>query len=768
MPAPLGSSLDPALLAVPVQPSHLEPSAPMDPLQQALDALLATGALPAGQTAPMQPGMGPGTMGTGPMDTALEQPGGPTMGRHDPAIMPTSEFRPQLNHIPDAWHQAAGPGGIVNDVAHLAPATVQNHQVRPSREIYPAPPPRVDPVTGAMQAEEAAIQQAGAARQQQAVAEHQSAVSLADRMAVADDTYVNELGTLNASHQRARQAVHAQADAESNAWLEQYMQAAQKEPNPGRWWDNQSGLGKALWGLGMVFSAAHVALTPGAQNVALNMVMDNINKDVAEQKARLDREIGALKLKGQVMTDRQRRNLTDLTDDHTMALGRLAAVHQALRTRAATPGNEQLAAGLAAADTWFQDQYARLKGERVTQQIMRSENQLQRGHAMAVAKMTDKRERDITAANIAARYDLARLEAGAALAKQKGDAMKDVEGVSPDLGAVMTGSQLGSTVQVHKDNAVKMREVFSVANRRYDNLVMVSAALKDGSFTERMVTGDPELMSAARELGYTTAKEMDPSGKLSDSDVKFATAIDLGFDPGGTAWDKVRFANNVPEIQKMVERELRSLPDAVSNNAGMYLNPNLVGDTARVVWTPKSMTRPELTPPNATEAMGGISVSPPKDSADFKARVAKEASDPMYRGRELPAYDRHAVENLAQATAGLGPTQIRQMAEKALKDYADPWGAPRGDATTTRIAIETVRDEAVAAAEKAVKHLSEAARNRGYVSGVTGRGAPTRAEVLDMAKTADLPLTDAPDEIDRALKVAEEAYREARRHKGLK
>lgn len=744
MPNPVQTApaIDPALLAAPVQPSHVSP---MDPLQAAVDALIATGGMP-------QPG--PYVQG-GPTD--LIEPEW-TPASRGVAVQSTPDYVPMANQIPDAW-QAAVPGGIQTRPGKVT-ATVESVGIAPPQPRQPRP----SPLGQAMQDEQAALQDAGMAQRVAFGAEAASQNAQAERLATADEQYAADVQLANQQYQHARKVAETNADAETATWMEQYAALAQQEPNPGRWWDNQSGLGKALWGLSMVFSAAHVALTPGAQNVALNMVMDNINRDVAEQKARLDRELGALKLKGEQMNMRQRRNLTDATDDHTMALGRLEVLHQAFRQRAMAPGNEGMAAAMAQADAWFQGQKFELaKGYR-TQAFQAQENQLQRGHAYSLAKMADKREREIAAANIAKAYDLARMEAEAASRAAQGNAMKDVEGLSPGLtGARMVGSTLGTDApQVRKENRVKLGEVFNVANRRFDNLNTISKALDDGSFAQRMTFGDPILTAAVNELAYSTAKEIDPSGKLSDSDVAIAKKITTGFGPDAGFFERSKFEANLADIKKMVKEEMTSMPDIVSNNVGMYLDTNLVGKDAKIVWTPLALQREIPVDPNFHEAMGSQQPSSPTDAADFERKRAMEGSDPMYRGTQLPAYNEGAVQQFTKATAGLGPDAIRELAAKTLRDTADPWSGNKnlGDTNTTRIAIEVERDKAVKLAEKAVRELNITARDNAIGRAFWGQPAPTREDILQMAKTNDLTLTDgATKEIEAALKIAEEAYK---------
>jgi hypothetical protein len=753
--------LDPALLA-PQAPT--EPS-PLDAVSAALEALAASGA----QVGPVQPSL----YGTGYQDTDLIDPTIPEEPVHLPPGRPSAQFDTTGNQI----HGYTLPEGAVTIRSQQpVPSQAQaNARIRQETLDDPSAPLAPDDMGGHAYREQLALENARLAKQREVMLQMQAQQQEAMELAEVHKQHAFDLETANSLYQQSRQAAYAEADAESNAWLVQYQQKAMEEPNPGRWWDNLTGFGKAMWALSLVFGGAHAAITPGGQNVALDMLRHEIERDVAIQKERLNKELEGLRMKGQLAEKRNARNLTDLADDHTMYLGRLEALKTAYVARVAAPGAASMQAGLAAADAWFAGVEAELAGKKYQTAVQIKESQLSRAHAAHLAQLSRNLQWNMQSREIEKDYDLAALNKAAAAEQAKLAAMKDVEGVPLRLGAKMVNSPLGQVIQVGKENAVKMRGVFDTANRRYEALRKVKAALADGTFADRMVMGDPELISASRYLGYTTGKELDPQGRLSDQDVKYATAIDLGFDPGGGPWDRAKFEVKRKSIEKMLDAEMQAMPKKVSMQAETYLNPNLVGDEAKVVWSPQQLYVPEQPTPNVTESLSAAGIPTnapvPKTVQEFERARAMEEADPMFRNRALPEYDKAAVNEFAAAVQGVSPKMIRQLADttaKKLNTNTDHWaGEVSPSDQTTKLAIESVALKAIKDSEKRVKELNEAAHNFGVVQGLRNFPKPTREEIIEMARK-DVGLTEAPEEIEEAVQRALKAYDMSNGWKSLK
>lgn len=757
MPVPTPDfGIDPALLTAGSPP----PPSPLDTIGAALEALAASGA----QVGPLQPSL----YGTGAHDTDLMDPSVPQDPVHLKPGVPSAQYDASGNQI----HGRVLPPGSVTVTGQQRMPTDREAAIRTRQDQLndPSAPIASGDIEGYDVREQQAMQAAHAARQRQAAAEIMAEQQQAERLAKVHEESAYDQATADSLYQQQRQAIHAEADAETVTWLQQYQAKAQQEPNPDRWFESRTGLGKALWALGMVFGAVHAGITPGAQNVALNLALSEIHRDVDLQKQRLERELEGLKMKGTLMEKRQARNLTDAADDHSMFMGRLQSLKQAYLARAMAPGAAGMQAGLAAADAWFAEQELKVAGAKRETAVQMRENQLNRNHATYLAKLTDKRTREIAVMEEAGRYDRARLEADASKEKAKLAALADLRGVPMTLGAKMVGSDLGENIQVHKEDFTKMSGTFEVANRRYDALRRVDEAIKDGSFAARMFSGDPELRSAARYLGYTTGKELDPQGRLSDQDVKFATAIDLGYDPSGNIFDQGRFNQNSAKIGKMIEAEMRSMPEKVSKAGSMYLDSNLVGKQAKILWSPQALFQDAPETQNATQVLQGAGLmrtpDAPLDSADFERRQALEKG--LGKGSQLPRFDEARVNEFAAGLQGLSPDYIRKMADKTLKDLGptstnrDPWGGKVDPgALTTRAAIESVRDKALKDSESRMKAAKTAADTFGFVTAIQGHPKPSLEEISTMV-LQDTGLS-TPDAVEAAVKAAEAAYERGKR-----
>src|SRR5690606_1878881 len=153
-----------------------------------------------------------------------------------------------------------------------------------------------------------------------------------------------------------------------------------------------------------------------------------------------------------------------------------AAIH-----RASITGDAGLQAAVQGAVAWIDQQKLATAKARTQQAIQIDEAQKQRAHAARLALIVDKRERELAAARLAAQYDLAPLGQDGRPQAARATKFKDVQGVPATLGAKMVGRPLGDQVQVHKEDAVKMRSLVHVATQRYADLRVIHQAIKDGS-----------------------------------------------------------------------------------------------------------------------------------------------------------------------------------------------------------------------------------------------------------------------------------------------
>lgn len=257
MAAPFG--IDESLLAAPLQPPALQPAPATDPIAAALAALQATGM----SVGPINPSV----FGGGPHDTDLEplpqDPAGP------PPVQNTPDFPIRPTDVPPGWEGLVQPGppshlppGHPTSVFARSPAEEAARQ-RQLQLDDPGVPLAPNDVAGATYREDRALEAAGNAKARELVSGLAAQNDIAERTAKVFTDAAHDMEVEDSLYQQQRAAAQHEADAETAAWMQEYTDLAAKEPNPDWWWENRSGLGKALWALGLIFGAAHTAITPG-------------------------------------------------------------------------------------------------------------------------------------------------------------------------------------------------------------------------------------------------------------------------------------------------------------------------------------------------------------------------------------------------------------------------------------------------------------------------------------------------------------------------
>jgi hypothetical protein len=546
---------------------------------------------------------------------------------------------------------------------------------------------------------------------------------------------------VDARFEKANAHAKALADAETATWLQNLGNLAKQEPNPHRYWENTSGLGKALWLTGLVFSAAHVAITPGAKNAALDMLREEIRQDVALQDARLKREMSVEQLKGTTMTARHARNLTDAHDKRARELTRVQALERAWLARAEVPGDLDKQAAKAEAQLFF-EQNLKLPLIQDVQRQKFAEKQAAVAQAHAAAQANQQREwqEGQNALDRQLRRDLAQIE----LESKKGGRVPgyDENGI-PVLRQVQSGTGAGASTgliikgpdgkPVGGDGVLRVRddkqlqdatEVTEKANRRYHAMQKLRTLLAKhgGAIDTAMALGvgvtDPELMATINQLGYEIAKEHDP--RITNQDFSKGVGQAMGFDPNGNWLERGKFATNTKDILAKLDADLSEMPNHVSNSLNKYVDGSIMGQGSKAVWQPVDLKSPEPKVPTSAETEGRPK---PYDAtavtgvADYDKKVKADAANPA-GVTQVPDHDREAVRAIKDTAVGSGPAAIKAKAADTiaklearrveLSERHAKTGADVGDELNrieaTKTIVQTVADDA---AKKAVKTLKK-------------------------------------------------------------
>jgi hypothetical protein len=232
-------------------------------------------------------------------------------------------------------------------------------------------------------------------------------------------------------YEKARQAARNDANAETAAWQRDLDKKVSEEPVAGRWWNSQTKFGQVMYLLSFAFGAMAQAKNPNLKNIALEMITKETESDMAEQRDRIKRQIDAMKMKGEIIDKKLQAQIADSKDDHTLLASRLAIVQQAALERANAPGAADQKAAMAAAAEWAGQQRLVIAGSRADRTYAEREGGLNRDAENARALLTDKRDRDLKAAEIQKDYDLARIQASVKLSAKDDPRIKNSVVLNP-------------------------------------------------------------------------------------------------------------------------------------------------------------------------------------------------------------------------------------------------------------------------------------------------------------------------------------------------
>lgn len=416
------------------------------------------------------------------------------------------------------------------------------------------------------------------------------------RLADAQTQYADAMLQHQNDYKAERAAISARADAATATWMQNMQALATREPNPSRWWNNQGGLGRALWGLGMVFGAMHAGLTPGAHNEALAMVQREIDGDMGRQSDRMKQEFAVEKMRGEQEQAKYARDSQYALDDLSGKLARLQALGRAWETRATAPGDMDAAAAKQAGIAWIEEKKMELAGKyRQTQEATAArlaeekfqarQQQLRLGHDAYQAKLdrqfraeeavkARQHEMDMEDKQFGHKLALSPVEVGGSagpsarnpLGKDGKPLYEQLASRPDESGApqVVLTDAAGNPV---KDGAVLFGDAkkfeganatIQAADEHFAALVELRDALEDQSATQSaatMIAGvtDPRLNSAIIRLGKATARATDGS-RPTDKDFSFAIQSSLGFDPNGDWLQRGKFT--LGDTLKVVNRQI--------------------------------------------------------------------------------------------------------------------------------------------------------------------------------------------------------------------
>lgn len=510
------------------------------------------------------------------------------------------------------------------------------------------PPPASKPlapgdVKGASTAQETALNDETQNVMATELAKTNALAQHAEAKATIYDGHATAQQLLDEQYQRARDKARADANTETAVWMRDLDKKVAEEPVPGRWWHNQTSFGKVMYLMSLAFGAFAQAKNPQLKNIALEMITKETEADMTEQRDKLKRQVEVAKIKGQVIDQKLQARLADSHDDHTMLVSRLAMVQQAALERANAPGAADQKAAMAEAAQWAGQQRLVIAGERANRSYAEREGQLNRDAENGRAMLTDKRDRDISAATIQKDYDLARIAANVKLSAKDDPRLKDSVVLNPETTGIRVVDESGKPVAtplhqfgglvVSKGDVEKQaRQDSKMAQDHFALLKRVSTELGKDEDLTTLLRRNPQLISDLQKLGYQQARENDPRGIVTDKDLVSGMESALGGDlsslTGRVA--SATFSAGQEKLKKVVDKALRDLPARVGNNLGSLIDAAVPGyeGKVRVDWTPKpvEISEPGSQSTQEIDASYGIKqpITPPQTVGDLETAQALE------------------------------------------------------------------------------------------------------------------------------------------------
>lgn len=676
----------------------------------------------------------------------------------------------------------------------------------PSATQYtpPTAPTGVDDATRQVNAQ---LSRAAAAQEAYGQAKLKADADHANRTAQAHEDAAQEQLLLGVRNDRAMEMINARADAETAAMLTELSNKAKEEPNPGRWWDDMGGLGKALWGLSLVFGAGYAAITPGARNAALDMVRQEISNDVARQEARLKREMDVLERKGRSMEKRHDRNLSDQRSKYEREYSRIMALERAWLARAVAPGDMDAEAAKAQSQAFFEEKKLGLVSGYRDEKVQAAAQAAARAHASAMQVASQRFQANQAALERQARADekaldrqlqrdLAPVSLSAGMTgpgSQRNPLGKDGKpmyrelqsGVKSGRGVVLMDEKTGQPTggdgvffAADDKSFQDANETVEKANTRYTSLVKLKNLLEqEGSMGEALGVGiiNPALQAEIQAIGYEIAKSHD--ARVTNQDFSKGVEQALGFDANGSFLDRTKFVMNRKEIIEKIDADLKAMPARVTESLQKYNDGSVNGQGQRPVWNPKYLQAPEeqVRGQNAVEGKPNLDLNQEKEPLTIKSyreRAGEEMKDPQKAGQLLPDHDSKQVQAVLEGVKGRGVDGVKAEAARVLKSVESrleelhtrtegPGFGPGEELTperrqemerltnTHRIVSALERDAVEQAAEK-VRKVEATLKQLKNIERAAGKKWVTPEVMRNKAK--EMGLDRAPAEVEAIIK----------------
>lgn len=455
--------------------------------------------------------------------------------------------------------------------------------------------------------------------------------------------YADALGAENNATTLARDAIHRSHAAENAQWMKDMTAAVNKEPDSGRWWEDQSSFSKVMWLMSLAFSAK--AMAHGAtKNTALDMIRAEIDGDVREQKERLTRQLDLLKTKGTLSAQDYAEKLSDLSSDHSARVARLMTIEKAQEARAAIPGAADLTAATMAGRDYLQKEMVGVAKDRYDKSVASAEADLTRrsaerresiqlGYQDKWHNQEDKRARDLAAITDLRDRDLAqeKIDARIAAADKKGD-KDDRLAIPASSGAMLVGPK-GEQVQIKvpKEHAQKVSDSINDATQLASGIKYLQDKLQDTSSTDYLLKNENQFNSALAKVADKIMVQSGGKRGLSSEQVRDQVYQQLLGENYGSAWAKLK-GKSREEVVSVLQHNLDQINPALHNELKSVAGSNLAdleGQGYHVGINMNDVRPMESTPHTPTQVLAsmGVKSEVPHPQTGDEYRQAKARGD---------------------------------------------------------------------------------------------------------------------------------------------
>lgn len=464
-----------------------------------------------------------------------------------------------------------------------------------------------------------------------------------------NDNYINSLTENDRQHQIAREHAHQQAATDTANWMQSMDKQVAEKPSAGNWWHDQTGFGKALWLLGLAFGAKSQSL--GGKNTVADMINQEIDNDMKRQQEVINKRGENLRNKGKVMLENQTQQLNDINDDYTHRVGRIGALMEANKVKAAQATTDDLKATYSKADAYLagkktevaKDRYDNSVKERlnvVDQQYETGRESLKLTHETNEKVLDRQHQSSENALERQNKRDLAeeKVAGQLAAAEKKAQNKQDLHEFPIQSGVNLTepdeqGRPKVTTFAVPKDQAEPASKIVQSNQAK----IVALSKLRDELSKDGTPYGTFENSNEGRQR---LASIVDPivkqvGGRFSPDNAKLVTDMILGEDPS-SIWQRAK-GSSTKDIVKMLDREIQEAPGYFRQQLLGIPGSNLADHpNANLVVTAPDTTGPaehEYTPDEKYESATGkpaasVRLDSPADIKDFgDDAVARMPSD---------------------------------------------------------------------------------------------------------------------------------------------